>query len=495
MNRLARVRLLLAWLGCVVGAAGAVAEEPRPNILFAIADDWGYGHAGAYGCRFVNTPAFDQVAREGVLFHNCFTSNPKCSPCRATILTGRNSWQTEEACCHFGIFPKKWAVYPDVLEAAGYHVGYTGKGWGPGDFKAGGFDRNPAGPAYQKHKNKPPYKGIGAMDYAANFSDFLTHRKKGQPFCFWYGAVEPHRGYEVGSGLRAGKDPKTVDLPPFYPDSPVIRSDYLDYALEVEWFDTHLGRILKKLQEIGELDNTIIVVSSDHGEPFPRVKGQIYEKGFHLPLAIRWGQVVQPGRVVNDFINVRDFMPTYLEAAGVKIPDTVTGRSFLDVLKSQQSGIVDATRNRHLVGKERHDLGRPHDLGYPVRAIRTPEYLYIRNYEPDRWPAGNPQTGYRNVDDGVTKEFLLSNFDKYFKLSFGKRPAEELYRVDRDAGCLTNLAGDPAYEKVQRELAAEMEATLKKEGDPRALGQGKIFDSYQYLGNRKHSWEAWKTNQ
>lgn len=473
----------------------SAADDPRPNILFAIADDWGHGHAGAYGCKFVETPAFDRVAKEGILFNNCFTSNPKCSPCRATILTGRNSWQTEEACCHFGIFPKKWAVYPDVLEEAGYHVGYTGKGWGPGDFQAGGFTRNPAGPAYQKHKNKPPYKGIGATDYARNFEDFIAARKKGQPFCFWYGATEPHQSYEIGSGLRAGKNPKLVELPPFYPDSNTIRSDYLDYALEVEWFDTHLGRILKKLDEMGELENTIVVVTSDHGEPFPRVKGQIYEKGFHLPLAIRWGKVVKSGRVVDDFINVRDFMPTYLEAAGVKIPDTVTGKSFLDVLKSDKSGIVDASRNRQLVGKERHDLGRPDDLGYPVRAIRTPEFLYIRNYEPDRWPAGNPETGYRNVDGSPTKDQILSSFDRYYKLSFGKRPGEELYRVDQDPGCVNNLAGDTAYEKKKQELAAEMDAALKKEGDPRAVGNGKVFDSYKYVGNRKHSWEAWEQNK
>jgi arylsulfatase A-like enzyme len=206
---------------------------------------------------------------------------------------------------------------------------------------------------------------------------------------------------------------------------------------------------------------------------------------------------VRPGRVVEDFINVRDFMPTYLAAAGVTIPDSVTGRSFLDALKSDKSGLVDTTRNRHLVGKERHDIGRPHDLGYPVRAIRTPDYLYIRNYEPDRWPAGNPETGYRNVDDSPTKQLILSSFDRYFQLSFGKRPAEELYRVggNQDFECLNNLASDPVYEPIRKQLATELEAMLRKEGDPRALGNGKIFDTYKYLGNRKHSWEAWKANQ
>src|SRR5690606_14413313 len=129
--------------------------------------------------------------REGALFTHCFTSNPKCSPCRASILTGRNTWQLEEACCHFGIFPAKFPVYPQLLEDAGYKVGHTGKGWGPGDFKAGGFARNPAGPAYQKHKLKPPLEAISHLDLAANFRDFLKERKPDEPFCFWVGTYEP----------------------------------------------------------------------------------------------------------------------------------------------------------------------------------------------------------------------------------------------------------------------------------------------------------------
>jgi arylsulfatase A-like enzyme len=479
----------------LLALAVPVRAAERPNVLFVIADDWGFGHAGAYGCDWVKTPAFDRVAREGALFKNCFTNNPKCSPCRASILTGRNTWQLEEACCHFGLFPAKWAVYPDVLERAGYHVGFTGKGWGPGDFKAGGFTRNPAGPAYNRHRLKPPYRGIGATDYARNFADFLAKRPKGAPFCFWCGGHEPHRAYEAGSGVRAGKKLADVKLPAYYPDSPVVRSDFLDYALEVEWFDSHLGKILKQLGETGELDNTLIVVTSDHGAPFPRMKGQIYEDGFHIPLAIRWGKQVKPGRVVEDFLTVRDFAPTFLEAAGVKAPDTITGRSFLNVLRSEKSGRVDPTRTRVLVGKERHDVGRPDDLGYPARGLRTTEYLYVRNYEPSRWPVGDPETGYRNCDDGPAKTHILANFDRYYKLCFGKRPAEELYRVDRDAECITNLANDPAYEKVKAELRKEMEERLRKDNDPRVLGKGAVFDTYKYLGARKHSYEAWLKNQ
>ncbi len=494
-----RRNIVVAAIGtlALLDAAGRAraADPPRPNILFVIADDWGYGHAGAYGCEWVETPAFDRVAREGVLFSNGFTNNPKCSPCRASLLTGRNSWQLEEASCHNGIFPAKWPVYPDLLERAGYHVGYTGKGWGPGDYKAGGFERNPAGPEYNRFRKAPPHRAMAAVDYARNFEDFLAKRPSGRPFCFWYGAQEPHRPYEEGAGGRAGRDPAAVELPAYYPDSPAIRGDFLDYALEVEWFDAHLGRILGALEAGGELDDTLIVVTSDHGAPFPRIKGQIYEHGFHLPLAIRWGSRVKGGRTVADFINVRDFAPTFLRAAGLEPAAEMTGRSFLDVLRSEESGQVDPSRNRMLVGKERHDLGRPDDLGYPVRGLRTPAYLYVRNFAPDRWPAGNPETGYRNCDDGPTKGLILSSFDRFYKLNFGKRPAEELYRVDKDPDCMTNLAEDPAFAAIKADLREEMEDLLRKDQDPRILGRGAVFDTYKYIGSRKHSYEAWLKHQ
>jgi hypothetical protein len=362
---------------------------------------------------------------------------------------------------------------------------------GPGDFTAGGFARNPAGPVYQQYKVKPPLQGIGNIDYARNFAAFLEDRKPGQPFCFWVGGQEPHRVYEEGSGRRAGRSPADVSVPAYLPDNNVVRNDLLDYALEVEWFDAHLGKILEHLEKAGELEDTLVVVSSDHGMPFPRVKGQIYEHGFHIPLAMRWGRQIKPGRVVTDFINVRDFAPTYLELAGLALPGSVTGRSFADVLRSEKSGQVDPTRNRMVIGKERHDVGRPHDWGYPVRAIRTPEYLYVRNYEPDRWPAGNPETFYPNCDNSPTKTLIASSFDKYYRLCFGKRPPEELYRVSEDPDCVKNLAAESTLESVRRELRAELDERLRKDEDPRALGRGEIFEAYKYMGNRDHSYEAW----
>ncbi len=485
--------LLCSFLYLPWARSGAV--QDRPNILLAIADDWSHQHAGVYGSDWVKTPTFDRIAREGVLFHNAFTSNPKCSPSRASMLTGRNTWQLEEAVNHFGVFSAKYRVYTDLLEEAGYFVGYTGKGWGPGDYEAGGFKRNPAGPAFNRHRLDPPLRGISSRDYAANFEAFLEARDPDQPFCFWYGGLEPHRSFEQGAGMRSGKRLEDVKLPAYYPDSDVIRSDLFDYSLEVEWFDRQLGKMIRILEERGELENTFILVTSDHGMPFPRVKSQIYEDGFHLPLAVRWSQGIEGGRRVDDFINASDFAPTFLELAGLRAHPQMTGKSFLNLLESGRSGLIDATRNRMLVGKERHDLGRPHDWGYPIRAIRTPDYLYIRNYEPDRWPAGNPETGYPNSDPGPTRSLLLRRFNGFYKLSFGKRPQEELYRISDDPDCVTNLADQPEFKKTREELRREMERRLRDEKDPRVLGNAAVFDTYKYTGPTGQAYDTWLRNQ
>ncbi|QDT14024.1 sulfatase family protein [Alienimonas californiensis] len=493
----------LAPAACGQGAA-AQGENDRPNILFVIADDWGWPHAGVYGTDWVNTPNFDRVATGGALFENAFTSNPKCSPCRASILTGRNSWQTGEAINHFGVFPNTWPAYPDLLEKGGYKIGYTGKGWGPGDYEAGGWERNPAGPAYQQARTKPPASGMGNIDYAGNFDLFLKERDaeagddpaNRKPFHFWLGTYEPHRAYEAGSGVAAGKSPARVDVPSFYPDTREIREDLLDYALEVEYFDTHLGRALALLEERGELANTLVVVTSDHGMPFPRVKGQIYEWGFHLPLAIMGpgvsGGVGSKPRTVKDFVNVRDFAPTFLEVAGLPRPDSFTGKSLTDLLSAAEGGKLREGPDEMLVGKERHDVGRPNDAGYPVRALRTPDYLYIRNFTPERWPAGNPETGYRNVDDSPTKSALTRRFNEHYRLSFGKRPAEELYALPADRDNMTNLAEDPAYRGAKTRLRNRMYELLEAEGDPRMTGRAWVFDDYRYSGNATHGWEAFQ---
>jgi len=468
------------------------AAQSRPNILFIIFDDWnGSTHAGAYGCTWIKTPNFDRIAREGILFKNAFTSNPKCSPCRASILTGRNTWQLNEAVSHGGYFPAGFAVYPDLLEKSGYTIGLTGKGWGPGDFKTlAKFTRNPAGPSFDTLKQLPIAAGIGNNDYPGNFGEFLKQRDKSRPFSFWMGFAEPHRAYEWNSGVRLGKKLEDVKVPKFFPDTEIVRRDLLDYSVEVEWGDAQIGRALKVLEDAGELDNTLIVITSDHGMPFPYVKGQIHEDAFHLPLAMRWGRGIKPGRVVEDFVNVRDFAPTYLELAGLKPHPQMTGKSLVNILRSDKSGFIE-NRDVMLAGKERHDIGRPDDLGYPVRAIRTKDFLYVHNFHPERWPAGNPETDFGNCDPGPTKEVIKMLGGHFYELCFGKRLPDELYDLRRDPECVNNLANDLAHKETVENLRYQMMNILKEEGDPRALGKGADFEALKYVGGRTKGYETW----
>ncbi len=475
----------------------------RPNILFCVADD--AGHYGAYGHKWVSTPNFDSVARKGVLFDNAFTCNSKSAPSRACMITGRNSWQLEEAANHWCEFPQKFVSFPEVLKKNGYQTGYTGKGWGPGIAKnADGSERKLTGKAYNKIRHTPPTTAICPIDYAANFSQFLADRDPSKPFCFWYGAKEPHRGYEYASSIRAGKKTSDIDsVPAFWPDNEIVRTDMLDYALEIEHFDTQLGKILAQLDSIGELENTLVIVTSDHGMPFPRVKGQDYYWSNHIPMAVMWGDNIKnPGRRAEELVSIIDFAPTILEAAGVDAEkggmQPIEGHSFMDILADNTNPSID--RSYMMMGKERHDVGRPDDQGYPIRAILRGNYLYIHNYAIDRWPAGNPETGYMNIDGSPTKTEIIKarhNPDtKYFwDLSMGKRGEEELYDISKDALCMTNLIGNEELRPVADALRTEMENRLKEQGDPRMFGNGDIFDKYPNMSKSHMYWNRMKSGE
>jgi N-sulfoglucosamine sulfohydrolase len=483
--------LLTGFSGC----QPAQKKAPKPNILFAIADDASWKHFGAYGCDWVKTPAFDRVANNGILFTHAYTPNAKCAPSRACILTGRNSWQLEEAANHSPHFPAKFKTYAEALGENGYFVGSVAKGWAPGDpGKIDGKMRQLTGPKFDEFKTTPPTNGISNMDYAKNFDAFLEARPKGTPFCFWYGSHEPHRRYEFESGIKkGGKNTTEVDeVPTFWPDVDTIRTDLLDYAFEIEYFDSHLQKMLQKLDEIGELENTLVIVTADNGMPFPRIKGQVYEYSNHLPLAIMWPNGIKnPGRVVDDFVNFIDFTPTYLELAGLTAEQVgmqpVTGRSLTEYFNTDKQGKVVPERDFVLVGKERHDVGRPNDEGYPVRGILTDGYLYLHNFKPDRWPLGNPETGYLNCDGSPTKTYILDTRRKkgimeYWQLNFGKRVEEELYNIEKDPFCMHNLAQDENYTDIKTRLETEMKQKLTAQNDPRILGNGDIFDNYEYAG-------------
>jgi arylsulfatase A-like enzyme len=451
-------------------ASGQPAAVKRPNIVFAIADDWSFPHAGVYGDPTVSTPVFDRIAREGDRFTHAFTAAPSCTPSRAAILTGQAVHRLEEGANLHGFLPKRFAVYPDLLEEAGYVVGYAGKGWGPGRFEPAGRGRNPAGPQFK------------------NFDEFIQQRPTGRPFCFWFGSNDPHRPYEAGTGAQAGMKLDSVQVPAFLPDTPEVRSDLLDYYFEVQRFDRDVGRIIGTLERLGELDNTLIIVTADNGMPFPRAKATAYDGGARVPLAIRWPGTVRAGSVMEEFFSLTDVAPTVLEAAGLKAPATMTGRSVLGLLRGESQ----AGRDRVFIERERHANVRHGNVSYPVRAIRTRDYLYVRNFRPDRWPAGDPQLVFSvgpfgDIDGGPTKSLIIDRqhdptIARYFRLATAKRPAEELYDLRNDPDQLENVAGHRAHAEAQRRLRRQLDDWLRETGDPRATTDDDRWDRFPYYG-------------
>lgn len=494
------IKLLIGIAAIATTGLAPLAADNRPNILLCISDDQSYAHTGANGDPVVQTPAFDRIAREGLRFTHAFCDAPTCGPSRSAILTGQHIWRLEEAGNIHSTLPAKFSTYTELLEDAGYAIGYTGKGWGPGRLEPGGRHVNPAGQAFNQKNRKPAFKQIRSTDYAANFQEFLDQVPSNQPFCFWLGTSEPHRGFQPGVGKSTGKDPAKVVVPPIFPDNDIVRNDILDYLVEVEYFDNVVGDAIALLETRGELDNTLIVVTSDHGMPFPRAKASLYDAGTRVPLAIRWPQGInEPGRANDAFVNLSDLAPTFLEIAGIKPASAMTGHS-----------LVESFKNNSLLGREaaftameRHDGCRQGGKGFPCRAIRTRNYLYIHNFEPTRWPSGSPDPTvcaraipYGEIDSSPTKSTMMEQRDlpeiaPLAELAFGMRPAEELYDLKNDPHQLVNLAKDGQQKTNLASLRKKLFEHLKKTNDPRVIGGSIDWDFYPYYGTvRTKGWRV-----
>lgn len=471
----AAIPLLLcaAISGCQASSAapaGQPAAPSRPNILLAIADDWSWPHAGAYGDPAVRTPTFDRLAREGMLFSHAYVAAPSCTPSRAAILTGQFPHRLEEGSQLWGFLPARFDVYPQLLNGVGYYAGSTRKGWGPGQLAPAGRTEDPAGRKYP------------------DFKTFFEARPGGAPFVFWFGSQDPHRPYDAGAGARAGIDPAKVAVPAFLPDTPEVRSDIADYLFEVERFDRELGEMLALLEAAGELDRTLVVMTSDNGMPFPRAKATVYDGGTRVPLVVRWPGQVRAGEVSDALVSLVDLAPTFLDVVGLPPHKDMSGRS----LRRVWQGEADTARDAVFLERERHANVRRGDLSFPVRAIRTREHLYIRNFRPDRWPAGDPEMyvavgPFGDIDDGPSKQVLLTQRDvpairPFFKLATAVRPAEELYVLDTDPDQLTNVAGLPAHAKLQAALRERLLQWMRETADPRATQDDDRWDRYPYYG-------------
>ncbi|MCP5538224.1 MAG: sulfatase [Akkermansiaceae bacterium] len=456
---------LLSFLFASAGLAGA---GSMPNILFCIADDWGWPHSPLYGDKVVKTPTLERIAKNGVLFNHAFVSSPSCTPSRNAALTGQYHWRLGPGANLWSEFPQGVATFPRLLEKHGYYVASYRKAFGPG-------------------KDLPaPVAG----NKVNSINEFFAKRPPGKPFCFWFGTSDPHRDYDAGSGVASGMKPEGVQVPPYYPDNETVRSDICDYYFEVQRFDREVGALLDRLEKTGELANTLVVITGDHGWPFPRGKCNLYDYGARVPLAIMWGDKVKPGRVVDDFVSFVDFAPTFLAVAGAGVPSNMSGKSLLPLLMSDKNGFIESTRDHVIYGKERHtDCQEEAGVTAACRAIRTRDFLYIHNFFPDLWPAGAPKSPRRgnwaDCDDGPTKNEILKRKDdpagrKFYQLSFAKRPQDELYAISKDPHQMHNLAGDPEYAATLEKLRAQLMAELTESGDLRMSGKGDVYESYGY---------------
>ena len=527
------VLLTVAGLNAFGAAQGAV---KRPNIVFCFADDWGR-YSGAYAKvdgqpslnEILKTPNLDRVAKEGVLFRNAFVTAPSCTPCRSSLLSGQYFFRTHMGAILNGA---QWdpaiPSYPLMLLEAGYHIGKSHKVWSPGkpaDAPYGGqtYAYEKSGNAFNnfsENATKLVAKGSSFGDAKAkileevrgNFQSFLNDRKEAAPFCYWFGPTLTHRAYEKHSGVNLwGINPDALKgrLPAFMPDVPEVRDDVADYMGEIQAWDEGIGVILNELEARGELENTIIVISGDHGMPgVPGGKCNLFDHGTNVALLAR-GPGIKSGRVIDDFVNLMDLAPTFLEFGGVKAPTVMTGRSIVPLLTSDRSGQVDASRTWVITGRERHvSTAREENLPYPHRALRTKDFLYIRNFAPDRWPMGSPHftnrgdlptfenlekntyAAFADMDASPTKAWLVHHFDDptyrwNFDYAFSKRPAEELYDLTKDRDQIKNVAQDPAYKETLSKMSAQLMATLKQVEDPRVTSDSCKFELPPFTGSGK----------
>jgi N-sulfoglucosamine sulfohydrolase len=422
-----------------VSAMDAAKVRKKPNIVWIMAEDI-CPDLRCYGTPAVETANLDRLAGQGVRFTNAFVTAPVCSPSKSALLTGMQQISIG-AHNHRTInkkpLPSPVKPFTDYLRQAGYF--------------------NAAGCGF-------PYSDDLNFEYSNLYDgNDWSQRGAGQPFFARIKLSVTHRPFQRDS--KNPIDPKKVNIPPYYPDTPLVRRDWADYLESIQIMDRQVGDILKRLDNEGLCENTVVIFSGDHGRCHVRGKQWLYDGGLHIPLIIRWPGKLSPGRVCDDLISAIDISATILSIAGVDVPAYMHGRPFLgdNVVKRDA---VFAARDRCDAVVDR------------IRCVRTKKFKYIRNFRSD--------VAYTTF--GHYKEFqypvlhVLREYHKQGKLTPAQtafmakqKPVEELYDIRKDPYEINNLADDPKYAAVLAKLRARLNKWLKDTNDLGSVPESEEF--------------------
>ena len=417
------------------------AAGERPNVIIFVADDAGWNDFGAYGHPHIRTPNIDRLAGQGMKFERAFLTISSCSPSRASILTGRYPHNTGAGELHMPV-PGDQTLFTRPLNDAGYYTVSAGK-WHLGDAVRSQFDK-----IYPR----------GGPSGAEHWLEAVRNRPMDQPFFMWMAASDPHRGYSED----AIDNPHQADaaaVPPYLPDVQAVREDLANYYDEITRFDQNVGKVLEELERQGVEKNTVVMVISDNGRPFPRAKTTLYDSGIKTPLIVRWPGTIEPGSVSDSLVSTIDIAPTVLDLAGLEPLGSFQGRSFIETLRDPSAEIRDYAFAEH----------NWHDYKAYERAVRSPRWLYIRNWLPQL-----PQTPPADAVNSPTYDAMRRMFEngeltkEQAEIFTTPTPEEELYDTRNDPFQLNNLADDPAHAEKLEQMRQTLQDWRQRTNDEMA---------------------------
>ncbi len=440
--------------GCVSTAklsAGKVSADNqghRLNILWISCEDIS-PDLGCYGDDYADTPNLDRLAEQGCRYSNAFVVYPVCAPTRSAIITGM--YPSTIGTMHMRTRLKGYEAVPppyvkcftEYLRAAGYYCSNNVK---------------------TDYQFNSPFTAWDECSTRANWHN----RPEGMPFFSVINLTVSHESQNwPREGQKLVHDPAKVVLPPYYPDTPMVRDNLARYYDNVTRMDKQAGRILRRLEDDGLADNTVVFFWSDHGRGLPRHKRWVYDSGIHVPLIVRWPGVIKPGSVCDDLISCIDFGPTVLSIAGVEIPSYMQGRAFLGGEKGEARRYIFAGRERMDKTSDDH-----------IRCVRDKRYKYIRNFMPEK--AYAQPIPYRDRMP-IMKEWRRLNAEGKLKgpqkLFFRKtKPVEELYDVVADPHEVNNLTESPEHQDVLKRMRAVLEEWRKDSGDLGGIPEEELIE-------------------